>query len=367
MIARGAALVGLAARRPPGDVAAMRADLRDVIRDEHRAWKDSVVDRAVFGTTDPPEIAALLEHFCEAELGARVAGARFYRVSAGCVAGLDLDDGRAVVLKAQQGGRREEYLAACVEYRTMLAGEGFPCPRPIGGPRRVGPAWILAEELTEAGTPGDAHAPPIRRAITGALARLERLSERFPAPERFGRAWYTGLPEGRVFPRPHSPAFDFDSTRDGAEWIERLAAEARARRGAASGDRAVGHFDFRVEHLRFDGARVVASYDWDSLHNELVPVWIGSLAPHFTADWQREDVVRAPTLDEMRAFVADFEASRARPFSADERRTLAAAAVYGMAYTARCNHASNPREEGWNGDLRPLLRACARELLDRGL
>ncbi|MEZ4311183.1 MAG: hypothetical protein R3F14_24335 [Polyangiaceae bacterium] len=78
-------------------------------------------------------------------------------------------------------------------------------------------------------------------------------------------------------------------------------------------------------------------------------------------------MVRAPTLDEMRAFVTDFESHRQAPFTSSERPLLSAAAVYAMAYTARCNHAERPAEEGWNGDLRPLLRAHARTLLDTGL
>lgn len=345
----------------------MPDDLRHVILSEQRGWNDNVVDRAVFGTTDAAEIAGLLSGFCERELGAKVQSARFYRVSVACVAGLDLADGRRVVLKAQRGERREEYLTACFELRTMLADAGFPCPRPLTGPHRAGPAWVTAEELNDLGDPADAHAPPIRREIARKVAELEALSAGFAAPERFGRAWYCGLPEGRVFPRPHSPFFDFEATAEGAEWIERIAKEARDRRAQAEGDRAIGHFDFRVEHLRFDGERVVTSYDWDSLHHELVPVWIGSLAPHFTADWQREDVVRSPSLDEMRAFVTDVEESRGRSFSIAERATLSASCIYAMAYTARCNHAVMPRREGWNGDLRPMLRAHGREILRGGL
>jgi len=342
-------------------------DLQSAILAEHHAWDDHVVDRVVLGTDDPTEIAALLSRFCEDALGAKVESARFYRVSVACVAGVDLSDGRSVVIKAQRGDRREAYLTACMDLRRILVAEGFPCPAPLAGPLRVGPAWVTAEELLTAGSQADAHDPRIRRAITETLARLLDIARRFPSPERFGRAWFSGLPEGRVFPRPHSPYFDFEATSAGAEWIERLAAEARERRKEAEGEHGVGHFDFRVEHLRFDGHRVVATYDWDSLHYELVPVLVGSLAPHFTADWRREDIVRRPSLDEMRAFIADFEACRGQAFSAKERRTLEAACVYAMSYTARCNHAANPREEDWNGDVRPMLRQHGRALLERGL
>lgn len=343
------------------------ADLIATLRAEHATWEDNVVDRAVFGTDDPAQIAALLSDFCASHLGSPVAAARFYKVSVACVAGLDLADGRAVVVKAQQGGRREGYLTACFAFRRLLVSEGFPCPRPLGAPTRVGPAWLTAEERMTSGSPGDAHDPAIRRAIAESLARLVSIGERFEEAESFGRAWFSGLPEGRVFPRPHSPFFDFEKTREGAEWIEALAGEARARRLAAAGPRVIGHFDYRVEHLRFDGDRVVASFDWDSLHHEHLPVLLGSLAPHFTADWQRDAIVRAPSMDEMRAFVADFEAARGQPFTGAERSTLSAALVYAMAYTARCNHASSPREEGWNGDLRPTLREHARAILDAGL
>ena len=383
------------------------ADLSSLIQAEHANWERPVVDEAVFGTSRPVEIAALLSGFCRDTLGAGVAEALFYRVSVACVAGLTLDDGRKVVVKAQRGRRKEAYLSACVAFRRRLVEEGFPCPQPLSEAVRVGPAWVTAEALMEAGSPGDAHDPVIRRAIAGSLARLVAIGEGFSGGESFGRAWFLGLPQGQVFPAPHSPFFDFEKTSGGAEWIEACAREARqiglqiersfsgapegldgatpgagegaatsALRAASAGSgqglpasagRMVGHFDYRVEHLRFDGGRVVATFDWDSLHFERLPVLLGALAPHFTADWQREDVVRAPSLDEMRAFVSEFEASRGQAFSAVERRLLSASCVYSMSYTARCNHASSPREEGWNGDLRPLLRAEGRALLDGGL
>lgn len=343
-------------------------DLRSVIEATHASTADPIVDRAVFGTDRPEEIERLLSGFCESTLGARIASARFYRVSAACVAGVALDDGREVVIKAQRGQRKEAYLRACTAFRRRLLDQDFPCPRPLAEATRVGPAWVLAEELVTRGSPGDAHEPSTRRAIVGSLVRLASIGEGFSEGESLGRAWFSGLPEGQVFPRPHSPAFDFEGSEEGAEWIVALAREARAVRAEGGGEaRVVGHFDYRVEHLRFEGGRVVATFDWDSLHFERLAVWIGALTPHFTTDWQRDDLERAPSIDEMRAFVADFEALRGQAFSKVERRLLAASCVYGAAYTARCNHAASPRDEGWNGDLRPLLRAHGRRILEHGL
>src|SRR5689334_13230343 len=99
-------------------------DLRTAILAEHATWPDPVVDRAVFGTSDAAEIAALLSRTCESALGSPIVSARFYRVSVACVAGVDLADGRSVVLKAQRGARPEAYLAACMAFRRLLVSEG---------------------------------------------------------------------------------------------------------------------------------------------------------------------------------------------------------------------------------------------------
>jgi len=341
--------------------------LSSLIAAEHRNWESPVVDASIFGVTDPEAIERQIDDFCREALGAGVASARFYRVSVGCVAGLELEDGRSIVVKAQRGARSAAYLTACAEFRAHLLGAGFPCPRPLLEPRRLGAAWILVETLEQVGDWRDAHAPAIRGAVAASLAELAAISRTFPDAARLGSAWFSGLPEGRAFPTPHSPLLDFDGTREGAAWIEELALRARAARSQAEGERVVGHFDWRVEHLRFDGERVVMSYDWDSLHFEREPVLVGATARNFTADWQREDVERNPSEDEMRSFVSDYEHARGQPFSRAERMTLAASCVYSMAYTARCNHALNPSEEGSNGDARPLLRAVGARMLERGL
>jgi hypothetical protein len=342
-------------------------DLARVIGEEHAQWDVPIVDLAIFGTADPAVIAGRIDALCAEHLGASIRSARFYRVSVGCVAGLHLADGRGVVVKVQRGGRAPAYLAACFDVRRALVATGFPCPQPLAGPTSVGDAWATIEELDLRGEPADAHDPAVRRELAATLARLAKDARAFVGHPAFCGAWFTTIPEGQTFPTPHSPLFDFDATAEGAAWIDALAARARALRHDARGERVVGHFDWRIEHVRFEAGRIVTSFDWDSLHVELEPVVVGAGAHAFTADWQREDLVRVPSIDEIRAFVADYEAARGGPFDRDERMALGASLVFSLAYTARCNHARSPTDEGFNGDFRPLLRREGEAILAGGI
>jgi hypothetical protein len=342
-------------------------ELARAIADQQARDANPVVERAILGTADPAAIAAQVASFCRAQLGTTIALLRFYWVSVGCVLGLDLEDGRSIVVKVQNGARDGRYLAACLDVRRELVAAGFPCPRPIAGPIRLGPAWATVEELDDRGTRADAHDPAVRRELARVLAQLVDVAKPFASSPAFGGAWFTSLPNTQIFPRTHSPLFDFSATASGAEWIEDLAARARSRSNHAKGEKVLGHFDWRIEHVRFDDGRIVTSYDWDSLHAEYEPVMVGAAAHAFTTDWQRENIARVPSIEEMRAFVADYEAARGRAFDRGERATLSASLVYSIAYTARCAHAGNPREGGSNGDFRPLLRKHGPELLERGL
>jgi len=224
-------------------------------------------------------------------------------------------------VKAQPKGRRAPYLEACRRVVAHLRARGFPCPAPVGAVVVGLRSTMAAEELVERGTKADAGDPAIRRAVAVGLARLVDLARGFVGDPAFGPAWFTAVPDERVFPTPHSPLFDFEKTSDGAEWIDRIARAARSDRERSAGERVVGHFDWRVEHLRFEGGAVVASYDWDSLHAELEPVLVGATAHAFTVDWSDEARARFPTVDEASTFLDDYEAARGRPLTPAERRT----------------------------------------------
>ncbi|HKE18952.1 MAG TPA: hypothetical protein VKB80_28960 [Kofleriaceae bacterium] len=327
-------------------------DLTGAIAAHLAEWETAVVEHETFGTDDPRAIAASLERLVADSLGAAVARCLFYRTSVGSVAGVELGDGRRVVIKAHQPRVSRERLVAVQGVMLALSAAGFPCPRPLVAPVPLARGLATAEEMLDGGEARDGHDPAVRRALARLLAELVAVVEPTPARAPLGASWFSGLPADRLWPRPHSPLFDFEATRAGAEAIDAIAAEAR--RAPRAGARVVGHFDWRTEHARFSGDRVVAVFDWDSLHVDLEPVAVGAAAHAFCTDWERDPAdapTAAPSADEARAFVADYEDARGRRFEGVERLTLAGSLVYSLAYTARCVHAAgaapNDRARGF--------------------
>jgi hypothetical protein len=273
-----------------------------------------------------------LDAFCRERLGAGVEREEFVAVSVGEVHGLALRDGRRVVVKAHRADLfSDAHLAAVQRVQAHLAHAGFPAPRPlvaaVGG--------VTAETLLEAGEWRDAHDPAVRRALAAGLGRLVALGRLLGEPE--------GLHDvvtatARLWDVPHDRRFDFPGTREGAEWIDELAAGARARLRAAAGERVVGHADWRVEHVRFARGEVAAAFDWDSLAVGPEAVFAGWAAHAFTADWSRPGLRCVPTLEEALGFLDDYEAARGAAFTDAERRLARAALVAATAYGARCEH-----------------------------
>lgn len=95
----------------------------------------------------------------------------------------------------------------------------------------------------------------------------------------------------------------------------------------------------------------------------LADLIVGQCAHAFTADWTRTGRAQAPTLDEARAFVAEYEAARGQPFERAERATCAAMFAYACAYTARCGHALGVEERDVPGTFQHLVAQHGHELL----
>jgi Phosphotransferase enzyme family len=341
------------------------------------------VVRAVFTDPTPAGIGAAVEGFCERALGAPVATAELFAASVGSVHGLRLGDGRRVVVKVHPPRASVAYLEAMQAVQRHLAAAGFPAPAPLAPPTPLGRSVATAETLLDCGAPPDGRVPAQRRAMAAGLAELVALAR--PLTGLAGLRENIMAPRpGALWPTPHDGRFDFAATTAGAEWIDRIATEARELRDRRpAGEEVVGHTDWRAEHLRFADGRLTAVHDWDSLAVLPEPALVGSVAHAFPANWAVGEAPATPTKEEALGFVADYEAARAGgPFSAEERERARAALVYTMAYTARCEHSDLRTDLGrrapapWSGagpagvpagGARAFLAAHAAELLGTGV
>ena len=316
------------------------SDLREIIDHEHRRWSLTAVDAEVFGTNTPGGIESAVDEVCRHQLGAAVASGLFYRASTGCAVGVVLDTGDRVVVKAFQPRWTRPFLRSVQLAQRHLAASGFPCPEPLGDPAPLGaatPALATFERYMP-----DPGLEPLsglesRRASAAGLARQIRLCRHLHVP---GLAEHPlGAPHG-LYPQPHSPLFDFDLHVAGARWIDDLARRALELRRADTNESIVVHTDWSARNIRVRDGALVAAYDWDSLSLVAETIAVGQAAATWcvTADPGGNEF---PSAASMAGFVRDYEAARGAPLSPIEWRAVSGAALWVLAYTARCEYSAD--------------------------
>ena len=340
-----------------------------ILQKEIHTWDTPFVELDCFGTDSAEQIAEIVNEFCRAHLGSRLRGYFFYRASVGSTHALRLEDDREVVIKVRPPPEtnpdlsldRKSLEAICAVI-SWLADRSCPCPKLLLGPTPLARGLATVEEFLDHGECGNGFEPKCRKVIASGFAELIERLRSFDGKVSGLKHFQRGK---SLYPQPHSKLFDFEKTAMGAEWIDEFAKRARAAE-VHEGKPVLGHGDWRVEHLRFQDARIVATYDWDSLAFRPESALVGLCAHGFTADWSLENVRRIPTAADIRAFVADYEAARGRPFSKRERQSLFAHCVYFIAYGARCTHSLEPKKTDWEDDTWPyLLRTEGKALLDK--
>jgi Phosphotransferase enzyme family len=322
--------------------------LEQLVRAEFDRWALAEVDEAVFGTADPGLIARTVEQFCAGHLG-DPGQALFYRASAGCVVGIRLTSGDEVVLKVMQARWRAPLLGAVQRVQAHLAASGFPCPAPVLGPTALAPGRenlvVVETVLLDPGM--RPHVSPAARAVSArglaqqiALCRALGSQGEGESPLDWSAlaAHPLRTPDDRLYPVPHSPLFTFESTARGAEWIDALARRARVRRDADTTAPVVAHTDWSARNVRLDDTRLHAVYDWDSTALVAESTAAGQAAVTWSVTAE-PDGSTFPTLEEIEAYLDDYADAVGRPFDAAWRAAARAAAVYCLAYTARCEHA----------------------------
>jgi hypothetical protein len=311
-----------------------------------------LVERAIFGTGEAGTIAALITRTAQQQLGTPVTGGLFYAASAGCVFGLQLEDGRSVVLKAYQSHWEERFLRAVQQVQQAVAATGFPCPVPLAGPAAVGRGLATIESLLPDPGPGGHPDESYLERSSAGLAQLLH-SARDSAQEDVALHPFR-LAEGELYPIPHNPVFDLRGTVAGAGWIDAWARRAWSLRSSDSLRQVIAHLDWSARNVRIGPAGVVAVYDWDSIGVASEATTAGQAAATWRSTGDTTDL-GAPAAPEIERFILSFARALGRPFSPHEMDVARAAAVWVMAYAARCEHALAQRT--------PWRRTRAREWL----
>jgi hypothetical protein len=301
-----------------------------------RRYPESPIIESLLGTLDAGEIRAHVH-----ELEPDTAEIFYFAASVGALFGVRRRDGSRVAIKVNKLFTDEHYFDEVQQLQGLLADAGYPAPRPV---RRSG--TVTVDEWLDDGEYRNAHEPGVRRAMARELVRFHRLATETGL--RPTRAFLR--PDGALWPKPHNVLFDFEATTAGAEWIDDIAAAARAITDTRVGKEVVGHTDWSAKHLRFGPALdATALYDWDSVTTGLEPNLVGTAAGSFTyTEELGDDIGVWPSTAESQAFIAEYEDERGEPFDDDERQVSRAACVYLRAYAARCHHAvgGDARESG---------------------
>ena len=315
----------------------------------------------ILGTADANRIIVDLDALCELWLSSSLEEMLFCRLGVGATFGLRLRDGRRVATKAHPPGQSTDFLRTVHKVQEHLHRRDFLAPGPILGPIPFRGGLATVEELLDRGEIADGRDPAVRGSMARTLERLIRLTGEVSGVEALSRGWNWPARED-LWPPPHNALFDFEATAAGAEWIDQIAAESKELVDEFRGPVVISHADWSVEQMRFEGGTVSAVYDWDSLRPDKEVVFVGIAASNFAATWHGE-TLNPPKPKEAKLFVADFEATRAKPFWESERRALFGAAVYAVAYIARCEHALDPERRSARGSFREILPTYAEAFL----
>jgi hypothetical protein len=288
-------------------------------------------------------------------IGVAVKRRFFFHESVGVVAGFELADGRRIAAKAHPPTFTRRYLAATVAAQHVLLGAGVPVAASLGEPFAFGDRFVTLHKWLPAPPPAIEEADPtasaemLRRLITVATgAALDGL---YPHPFRRSA--------GERYGRPHNDLFDFDTTSDGAEWIDAYADVAASALDAGAAPHVVGHSDWAARNVVTAGGVVRAVFDLDSLCVASEEWFVGSSA----LTWATTGDTNAPglrSIDGIDEFVRAYGASEL------DQRLVAAAALETLAYMARCEH-SLARTRWRRSWAIPHMRECGPELRARAL
>ena len=294
----------------------------------------SDTERAVFGAVTAKEIDAVLEGYVQQQLGCGIARIRFRAGRIDAVWGVDLDDGRAVVIKTHRPPADPEPLRVVADALRLLSAADFPCPTPLSGPDHVDGHVVTMQTLL-GGDVTDGRDPVNRPLLARGLAEhIEVLRHHPGLVSRAGSGPSWCRYQAGLWPVPHDPLVDFRRTPPGYAWLDRFGRRAADQiLGHRHADAVVvGHADWYAGNTTVAEGKLVGTFDWE-LVADTEAVIAGFAAACYGQRGTSAGGLSTP--EQVANFMRDYDAARAQPLTEDERRTAAAAAAWICAFNAR--------------------------------
>jgi hypothetical protein len=272
---------------------------------------------------------AFLAQWCARYLGSQPVGHLFASGHLSQVAGVELADGRQVVIKIRPADPR---IAGCFAVQEHLAQAGYPCPAPLAGPVQDGGSVITAETYVPGGTqlPAASGAAPFAQL----LARLVRsapdpsaVSSLEPSPP--WTAWdHSGK---QLWPDQDDTGRDLNAY-PGPIWVDDAARRVRDRLTAAAASTLIGHGDWESQNIRWTAHQPLAVHDWDSVIAQPETAIVGLAAAVWPAAGAPGE---AATVPQSHDFIQSYQLAAGRQWTAQEIRDAWAAGLWVRLFNAK--------------------------------
>jgi hypothetical protein len=316
----------------------------------------------VHGTESVAELQSFLSAYAADRLGSPIAKVHFRAGRIDAVWGVELDDGRAVVIKGHRQPANMSAIAAARDAQRLLAAVDFPCPEPLSGPDELD-GRVLTAEVLLAGEVPNGRDPVNRRLLAAGLAwHIDLLRSRPDLIHRWGSGPSWCQYQAGPWPVPHDPIVDFRSTPAGFVWLDRYAQRAAdqilaSRNGA---EIVVGHADWYAGNAVVADGALAGTFDWE-LVADAEAVIAGFTAACYAASSTSGGGLSTP--DEVAAFLRDYDVARGVSLTCCEQRAASGAAAWIVAFNARWELAMSA-SGGDGGANLSLVRERGQDYLD---
>jgi len=246
------------------------------------------------------------------------------------VIGLRLIDGRDVVVKVRAW---QERLTGCGQVQQSLSAGGFPAPRLLVPPERLGQLGVSAEALIHG---GDLLAAEWDSAACFAEA-LALLVSTAPHPATVGTlapspAWVGWDHSAKqLWPAPDDREGDLNK-HPADRWLDEIGEAARTLLLALDRPAVIGHGDWYSQNLRWVDRRLHVVHDWDSVVAQPEAAIAGQAAAMWPGTGLPGEVA---TLTQSEQFLTAYEDASGRSWTDHDVRAAWAAGLWTRAFDAK--------------------------------